>query len=102
MDALQAKMMVLRLDMLLLESSAFQTVIEQRGLHVSDDALPTCQLSLFMQESAQLPSHCGRGTFPNSQNRSSFLSCRFINSAKSNNFGGRRPGNRCLKSHRQT
>jgi hypothetical protein len=58
MDALQVKMMVLRLDMLLLESSAFKTVIEQRGLLVSDDALPTCQLSLLVQISGQLLSHC--------------------------------------------
>src|SRR5665213_754940 len=58
MDVLQAKMVVLRFDMLLLKSCAFKAVIDQRGLLVSDIALSTCQLSLFVQESTQLLRDC--------------------------------------------
>jgi hypothetical protein len=59
MDVLKVEMMVLCFDLLLLESDAFESVIEQPRLLVSDDALSTCQLSLLMQESAQFSSDRG-------------------------------------------
>jgi hypothetical protein len=43
MDALQVKMVVLGFEMFLLESGAFETAIEQRGLLVGDEALPARQ-----------------------------------------------------------
>jgi hypothetical protein len=59
MEVLQVKMVVLRFDVFLLESGALQAVIEQRGLFVGDDALPTCQFSLLVQKSTQFVSDCG-------------------------------------------
>jgi hypothetical protein len=55
MNVLQVQMMVLRFDVLLLESRPLHAVIEQRRLLVSDNALSTCQLSLFVQEPTQFP-----------------------------------------------
>jgi hypothetical protein len=50
------KMMVLRFYMFLLESRALKAVIEQCGLLVCNDALPTGEFSLLVQKSTQFPS----------------------------------------------
>jgi hypothetical protein len=52
-DVLQVQVTVLRLDVFLLESCAFYSTLKQRGLFVSDTALPSGQLSLLVQKSAK-------------------------------------------------
>jgi len=59
MDVLQVKMSVLCFEVRPLQPDAFQAVIEERGLLVSDDAVSACQLSLLVQKSTQFPSDCG-------------------------------------------